>query len=201
MNERSPVAGQRQETGVIVRRAWARLLRNLPASSGTSNGRTYHPRTYPKFAPATIWKMDQAYDRAADAEAFDQFAITNNSTSANSTVTVASSDATIFKQYDPFVIIGSSGAINDRQGRCTADATIQSGVMTITTNLTLASVADRGTIIRLVPPPLLLGRVIMVANRWHDAEIESGTIVRVEQEDGSEWWALASSGCGPLETP
>ncbi len=195
-----------QQPGLIVRRAKARLLRDIGPATGTSEGGVdFHPRRYPPFGPAEIWERDPDYDEVNDANPADVFAITGLTPGANSTLTIASTDETIFLEHDLLVIDGSSeiadagDAANDRRGHCRSDAVISGGTMTINTNLRLKAVATRGNVIRIVPPPLLVGRVVQVSNRWHDATLLEGMIVSIEQEDGSEWWDIVSASCDAFE--
>lgn len=204
--DRRPFSSGGQMPGLIVRRAKARLLRDIGPATGTSEGGVdYHPRLYPTFGPAEIWESDRDIDEINDANAADVFPITGLTPGANSTITIDSTDATIFLEHDQLVINASSevadaeDAANDRRGRCISDAGIAGSVLTIHTNLRLMDVADLGNVIRLVPPPKRVGRVVQVANRWHDATLTSGMIVNIEQEDGSEWWDIVSAGCGEFE--
>ena len=205
MIPRRSLATPSQPTGVIIRRAKARLLRDIgPAEGDTAGGVTLHPRLYAPFGPAEIWETDWDYDTVADADPADVFTITNISTGPNSTLTITSDEDSIFLEHDRLQITASSAvsgatdAINDRAGHCLADAVIAGSTMTISTNLALSAAAELGNVIRLVPPPRLVGRVIQVVNRWHDATLTEGMIVEVEQEDGSAWWDIISGSCSAL---
>lgn len=191
-----------QPAGTLIRRAKARLLRDIGRAEGTTNGGVdLHPRLYPPYGPAEIWERDPDYDRIADANAADTFAIVSHTTGPNSDIVIVSTDDSIFLEHDRFLITGTSivsGADdgqNDFVGHCIAAADISGGNLTIHTNLNLQTAADLGQVIRLVPPPKLIGRVIQIVNRWHDADLTEGLIVDVEQDDGSDWWDIVAASC------
>ena len=270
MNERRPFGTVTKQPGLITDRAKARLLRDIgPAEGTTEGGVDLHPRLYPPFGPAEIWEREPDYSRMMDAKAEDIFKVTAHTTGLNSTLTIASEDATIFLEHDLLLLfatgtdavtpaavlfkggwdaetndpalasgVGTAGdlylvrnpgettldgvtswdsmdwllfsggvwikrdapdGLNDLQGACVSDATIVGSVMTINTNLTLQTAAENGFVIRLVPAPKRVGRVIQVVNRWTDATLDEGTIVDVQQEDGSDWWDIGSGGCGAFD--
>lgn len=205
MNDRRPLSNKGQTPGLIVRRAKAVLLRDIgPADGQTAGGVTLHPQLYAPFGPAQIWDADLSYDEIADAELADVFAITLVVPGDNATLEIASEDSSIFRAHDLLritassAVAGAADGVNDRVGKCVSSATIDAGVMTIYTNLTLSAADDLGNILRRVPPPRLSGRVVQVVNRWHDATLQKGMIVDIQQEDGSEWWDICSAGCRPL---
>lgn len=206
MKERRSLATPTQTPGLIVRRAKARLLRDIGAANGETNGGvTLHPRLYAPFGPAEIWEEDRDYDEVEDADPADVFAITDITPGPNATLEIASDDDSIFLEHDRLRITESSGdagaadGINDKKGHCIADAVIDAGTMTIATNLTLSAADDLGSVVRLVPPPRLIGRVVQVVNRWHDETFLEGAIVDIEQEDGSEWWDIKAGSCTAFE--
>lgn len=204
-DRRALSSGVGQPPGLIVSRVRARLLRDIGRSEdNTEAGVTRHPRKYPSFGPAEAWIADARYDEVVDANPADIFPITAITTGPNATLTITSLASDIFLKHDLLRITGSSGVagaadgINDRCGHCLEDYDPVTGI--ISTNLNLAAAANLGNVIRLVPRPRKISRlIIQVVNRWHDADLTEGMIVEAEQEDGSEWYDVVSASCGPFD--